>query len=181
MRGCIFVEFIFRVSADRLNAQSNQHLGGDSMRTTLILLPLFLSATPALAQAAAPDEPAGPKALHVPHDLTDPAAMDHLAMKLEALSEALLNVPVGDVKAAVEGHPATAVEQRMTVGDVIRHHDPDFDRQVARQMAETGPKIRQGVKAIHEALPAMMHAINEAQQAVDRAAANMPDPTYPKR
>jgi hypothetical protein len=107
--------------------------------------------------------------------------MDHLAMKLATLSEALLNVPVGDVKAAVEGHPATAAEQRMTVGDVIRRHDPNFDRQVARQMVETGPKIQQAMKTVHEALPAIMHAINEAQQAVDRVAANMPDPTYPKR
>ena len=151
------------------------------MRATLILLPLLLSASPALAQAAASADPAGPRALHVPHDLTDPAAIDHLAMKLEALSQALLNVPVGDVKAAVEGHPASAAERSMTVGDMIRRHDPDFDLKVARQMAETGPKIRQSMKAIHEALPAMMHAINEAQQAVDRAAANMPDPTYPKR
>ena len=151
------------------------------MRKTLILIPLLLSASPAFAQAATGADSAEPRALHVPHDLTDPAAMDHLAMKLVAFSQALLNVPVGDVKAAVEGHPASESERRMTVGDVIRHHDPDFDRQVARQMAETGPKIRQSMKAIHEALPAMMHAINEAQQAVDRATANMPDPTYPKR
>ena len=151
------------------------------MRKILILLPLLLSASPALAQAAASADPAEPRVLHVPHDLTDPAAMDRLAMKLEALSQALLNVPVGDVKAAVEGHPASATERRMTVGDMIRRHDPDFDRKVARQMAETGPKIRQSMKAIHEALPVVMHAINEAQQAVDRAAANMPDPTYPKR
>lgn len=151
------------------------------MPKTLILLPLLLCASPALAQAGAGADPAEPRVLRVTHDLTDPAAMEHLAMKLEALSEALLNVPVGDVKAAVEGHPASAAERSMTVGDMIRRHDPDFDRKVARQMAETGPRIRQSMKAVHEALPAIMHAINEAQQAVDRATANMPDPSYPKR
>lgn len=151
------------------------------MRKTLILLPLLLSASPALAQAAASADSGEPKTLPMPHGLTDPAALDHLAMKLEALSQALLNVPVGDVKAAVEGHPASAAERSMTVGDMIRRHDPDFDRKIARQMAETGPKIRQSMRAVQEALPAMMRAISEAQHAVDRAAANMPDPTYPKR
>lgn len=150
------------------------------MRKTLFLLPLLLVTSPALAQSATPDDSAEPRLIHVPHELTDPAAVDRFALKVEALSQALLNLPVGDIKAAAEGHAASPAERRMTVGDVIRRHDPDFDRKIARQMAETGPKIRQSLKAVHEALPAMIHAINEAQQAVDRVAANMPDPTYPR-
>lgn len=151
------------------------------MRLPLFLLPLFMSASPAFSQAPVRSDSADPMAIHMPRELTDPAAMDRIGMKLEALSEALLNVPVGDVKAAAEGHSATPAERRMTIGDMIRRHDPDFDRKLARQMAETGPKIRQSMKAIHEALPAVMHAINEAQQALDRVTANMPDPNYPKR
>lgn len=151
------------------------------MRKTLLLLPLLLVTSPALAQSVAPGDSAEPSLVRVPHELTDPAAVDRLALRLEAFSQALLNLPVGDIKAAAEGHTASPAERRMTVGDVIRRHDPDFDRQVARQMAQTGPKIRQSLKAVHEALPAMIHAINEAQQAVDRVTANMPDPTYPKR
>jgi hypothetical protein len=30
-------------------------------------------------------------------------------------------------------------------------------------------------------MPAISQALNDAQRAVDRAIANMPDPTYPKR
>lgn len=151
------------------------------MRKTLFFIPLLLAASPAVAQSATPSDSGEPELVRVPREFTDPAAVDRLAVKLEALSQALLNVQVGDLKAAAEGHAASPAERRMTVGDVIRRHDPDFDRKVARQMAETGPKIRQSLKAIHEALPAMIHAINEAQQAVDRVTANMPDPTYPKR
>ena len=37
------------------------------------------------------------------------------------------------------------------------------------------------MKALNVALPAMMKALDDAGRAIDRAAANMPDPTYPKR
>ena len=33
----------------------------------------------------------------------------------------------------------------------------------------------------NRALPAVMQALDDAQRAVDRALANMPDPTYPRR
>ena len=37
------------------------------------------------------------------------------------------------------------------------------------------------MKALSDALPAVVKALDEVSRAVDRAAANMPDPTYPKR
>ena len=37
------------------------------------------------------------------------------------------------------------------------------------------------MQALNRALPAMMQGLDEAQQAIDRAVANMPDPTYPRR
>lgn len=151
------------------------------MRNSLLFIPLLIVASPALAQSGGRSDSGEPELVRVPHELTDPAAVDRLALKLEALSQALLNVQVGELKAAAEGHAASPAERRMTVGDVIRRHDPDFDRKVARQVAEAGPKVRQSLRAVHDALPAMVHAINEAQQAVDRVTANMPDPTYPTR
>jgi hypothetical protein len=37
------------------------------------------------------------------------------------------------------------------------------------------------MKALSDALPAMMQGLAQAQKALERAAANMPDPNYPKR
>ena len=37
------------------------------------------------------------------------------------------------------------------------------------------------MKALSDALPAISKALDEASRAIERAAANMPDPTYPKR
>jgi hypothetical protein len=148
------------------------------MRSTLALLPLLAFATPALAQAqAAP----APPAIQLPHELTDPATADKVANVMQALSKAFLDLPVGQVQAAVEGRQPTSAERRMTVRDMARRDDPNFDRKFQRQIAQTGPMMRQSMKALSDALPAMMQGLQQASQAIERAAANMPDPTYPKR
>jgi hypothetical protein len=149
------------------------------MRSTLMLLPFILSATPALAQTASP--PAPPPSLDVPPQLTDPAMADKLADAMQTLSKAFLDLPVGELRAAVEGRKASPAEKKLTVRDLSRREDPNFERNFRRQMAEARPMIRQSMKAVADALPSMMQGLRQAQQSLERAAANMPDPTYPKR
>ena len=149
------------------------------MRSTVMLLTLILSATPALAQTATPPTPA--PGVDVPQQLTDPAVTDKLVDAMQTLSKALLDLPVGEVRAAVEGRKASPAEKKLTVRDLGRREDPDFERNFRRQMAEAKPMIRQSMKAVADALPSMMQGLRQAQQSLERAAANMPDPTYPKR
>ena len=144
------------------------------MRKTLIILPLLLSASPAVAQEA-------PPTFQLPRELTDPEAQMRLAAKLQAISSALLNVRVGDVGAALEGREATPAERNVTVGDMIRRKDPNFDRDVAREVATVGPKIQRSVQAINRTLPRVMRDVADAQRSIDRAVSNLPDPTYPQR
>lgn len=143
------------------------------MRFRLILLPFLLSATPALAQQQAVPQ--------LPRELTDPATAQKLANAMQVLSNSLLNVKIGEVQAAIEGRVATPQEKNMTVGDVARRHDPNFDRHFQQQVATVGPMMQQSMKALNQALPAMMQGLSQAEQALDRAVANMPDPNYPKR
>jgi DNA-binding transcriptional MerR regulator len=142
------------------------------MRKILFLLPLLLGATPAFGQEAPPQ---------LPPELTDPANIQRVTGSLQALSQALLNVRIGEVQAALEGRDASPQERRLTVGDMARRKDPDFDRRLQRQVAELGPKLQRSAQAVNRALPAMKRALDDAQQSLDRALANMPDPTYPKR
>ena len=137
------------------------------MRKTLILLPLLLAASPALAQPAP----------QLPPELTDPATADKLAGAMQALSQAFLNVRIGEV----EGRPATGAERNMTVRDMARRDDPDFDRHMQQRMANVAPVMRQSMNALNTALPEMMRSLHEAQKSLERAVANMPDPTYPRR
>jgi hypothetical protein len=146
------------------------------MRTAAALLPLLMIAAPAAAQTPAPQPPADMQRV-----LTDPSTADRLANVMQALSKAFLNLPVGEVQAAVEGRPATPAEKRLTVRDLGRRDDPNFDRNLQRGIAQSRPMIEQSMKALGEALPAMIHGMQEAGQAMDRAVQNLPRPDYPKR
>lgn len=137
------------------------------MRMKLIIAPLLLCATPSFAQTPPPQ-------------IADPAVADRVANAAQAVSDALLNIPVGDLKAAAEGRRATPDEKRMTVRDIARHDDPDFDRKLHRQIAQARPMVRQGIKAVNESLPEVMQSLEQAQRSIERALANLPDPTYPQ-
>ena len=146
------------------------------MRISLIIYPLLIAGAPAFAQTPA----ASPQG-QVPPQLADPQMVDKLANAMQAMSKALLDLPVGDVQAALNGRPATPAEKKLTVRDLGRRDDPNFDRNVRQQIAEAKPMIEQSMNALNQALPAMMKGLDDARHALDRAVANMPDPTYPKR
>lgn len=146
------------------------------MRHHLLAIPLALVAAPLAAQPAPQ-----PGHIQIPSELTDPAMADKLANMLQALSKAFLNLPVGEVQAAVEGRQPTADERRLTVRDMGRRDDPNFDRNFEQQIAQSKPVIRQSMKAFSQALPAITRALSEAGRQMERATANMPQPDYPRR
>jgi hypothetical protein len=141
------------------------------MRSSLILLPLSLLAAPAAAQPAP----------QLPPQLTDPATAQRLAGAMQALSNAFLNVRVGEVQAALEGRPATPQERNLTVRDMARRDDPDFDRHLQQNMANIGPTMQRSMAALNQALPVVMRDLKDARKSLERAVANLPDPTYPRR
>ena len=142
------------------------------MRTAFALLPLLMAAAP--VAAAAPQQQPQPQ---VPPQLSDPAMVDRLAGTMQAMSRAFLDLPVGEIEAAVEGRPPTPADRNRT----LRSENPNLDREVQTQIAQARPMIRQSMKALSDALPAVMKSLAEARESIQRAAANMPDPNYPKR
>ena len=142
-----------------------------AMRKYLILLPLLCASAPAMAQ----------QAMAIPPELTDPATIHRLAGTLDELTRALMNVRIGEARAALEGRDATPRERNETIGDLARRDDPNFERHMHQQIATIEPQIQRGAQAMNRALPAIMQSVDDAQRAVDRALANMPDPSYPRR
>src|SRR5947209_1297013 len=106
------------------------------MRKILISLPFLLCASPAFAQEAPPQ---------LPPELNDPDAFQRLAGQLQVVSHALMNVRVGEVQAALEGREATRQERNITLGDMARRKDPDFDRHLQQQVASLGPQLQRGM------------------------------------
>jgi hypothetical protein len=143
------------------------------MRKILILLPSLLIASPALAQAAPPAK----APLQVPPQLTDPAIAERLGNAMQAMTQTFLDLRVGGLQAALEGRPATPAEKRRTVRDVARSDGVD----VQRQIAQARPMVERSVRAMQQALPEVLDDLSRASDALDRATANLPDPTYPKR
>jgi len=141
------------------------------MRTTLLVLPLMFFASPVFAQPVP----------QLPPEITDPATVHQVVSSLDQLSRALMNVRVGEARAALEGRDATPRERNETVGDLARRNDPNFDRSLHQQIAGAEPQVRRGIQAVNRALPAVTQALGDVERAVDRAVANMPDPTYPRR
>jgi hypothetical protein len=143
------------------------------MHKSLIILPLLLCASPALAQQA-------PVPL-LPPELADPATAQRIAGTVQALSDALLNIRVGGIRAALEGRDASPRERDVTVGDLARRNDPDFDRRLHHRLATVGPKIQQGVTAVNRVLPEVIQDVDDAQRSLERAVNSLPDQTYPRR
>jgi hypothetical protein len=157
------------------------------MRAFPLILPLALAASPAMAQttpapAPAPaPAPVAPQTITVPPALTDPAMADRLARMMRAMSKAFLELPVGEIEAAAEGRPATRADRRRTVRSAGRADDPNFERNLQRDIANSKPMIDASMKAMATALPAMMKGLSEAGRELEKATANLPSPNYPKR
>ena len=146
------------------------------MRALLIALPLMLAAAPAAAAAQSPPPGPGPE---VERMLNDPAMADTLGRVAGVLTRSLMNLPVGEMEAAIEGRPVTPADRARTVRDSVG--DPDLERRVAAEAAQSGRTMQAAGKAMMSSLPAIMGALGQAQEAIERAVANMPDPTYPRR
>ena len=149
------------------------------MRVMLLLAaaPLLAAAAPAVAQPA-PEEDLASEIHHV---LDDPRTEQTLSQSIDALTDTLLNLPVGELVAVVDGRPVTAADKRLTVRDLARRNDPAFEAKMRGQLADTLPKVRQGMRSLSSALPALVKSFEEAGAAIERATANLPSPTYPRR
>ena len=98
-----------------------------------------------------------------------------------AVTRAFLNLPVGEIQAAIEGRPANDADRRRTVRDLAGRNDPYLDRRIEQQAANSGAAIQAGARAMAAALPSILGAIQGAADEIDRATANLPDPNYPRR
>jgi hypothetical protein len=141
------------------------------MRALWIALPLMLASTPALA---------APKAVpQLPPELSDPAMADKLGKVMGALTRAFMDMPVGEVEAAVQGREPTAADRSRTVRDRIG--GTDAEREVEAKVAASGKQMQAMSKALVASLPSIMKSLEGVERELERATANLPDPTYPKR
>lgn len=145
------------------------------MRLHLFIVPLALAAAPAAAQSHRAHTPADE--MRLPPELSDPHLSDRLVDALQVLSRSFLSMPTGEVEAALEGRPVTAADRGRTVASETGL----TERELRHKLDESRPAMQGAQKALIAAIPAMMKGFAEAQKEFKKAAANMPQPGYPKR
>ena len=145
------------------------------MRSTLALLALTSLAAPAVA-AEVPAS-AAPPSVALPPEITDGRVVDELGSMIGALSRAFLNLPVGELEAAVENRAATRADRSRTVRTVTGTNERELQADI-----EAGKgAVKTGGQALARALPVVVEALNTAGRELERATANVPQPGYPKR
>ena len=140
------------------------------MRAFLIALPLALCATPAMA---APES-----SPQIPRELSDPAMADKLTRMLGPLMRAMMELPIGEIEAAIAGREPTAADKSRRVRDQL---GPEGQKELEANIARAGPQMQAMQKALVASLPALMGALSGVEKELEKATANLPDPTYPKR
>jgi hypothetical protein len=146
------------------------------MRQLFLIVPSLVIAAPAIA---APTPRAPEATIAIPPELTDPAMADQLGRVAGVLAKSLMNLPVGEMEAAIEGRPPTPADRAKTVRDSVG--DPYLEQRVAAQAAASGRTMQAATKALASSLPAIMKSLEGAKQEIERATANLPSPVYPNR
>ena len=141
------------------------------MRALWIALPLMVAPVPALAAPA--------NTTQLPSELSDPAMADKLGRMMGALTRALMDMPVGELEAAAQGREPTAEDRSRRVRDRIG--GPDAEREVEAKVAASGRQMQAMGQALVASLPEIMKSLEGVERELERATANLPDPTYPKR
>jgi hypothetical protein len=152
------------------------------MRVFLTVLPLALAASPALAQTATAAAPAPAASaqrgeMAIPPEMSDPRTTDRLVDAMKVLSKAFLELPIGEVEAALNGRPATAADR----GRTVRSETQMSERQLQQQIEQARPMMQASMRALMSALPAIMKGMSAAAGEMEKATANLPQPGYPKR
>jgi len=137
------------------------------MRVSLLIAGLLLAA-PAVAQPVPyPD---------APPEIASGEFVDRAVPVLQALSRAFLDLPVGEVQAAIENRPATRADRNRRVRDVAGVDERDLDQSIA----QNSQVLKNGVQSVVRSLPVIQRALNQAGEEVARAVNNLPSPAYPR-
>jgi len=144
------------------------------MRLVLISLPIAVLAMPSVAMAApaSQDETA-----QIQHVLNNPQWADRMTNVMVAMSKAFMNMPVGEVEAAIQGRQPTSADRRRTV----QSETGMSEQQLQQKIEESRPRMEAGMRAMAAALPAIMKGFSDAQHEMEKATSNIPRPDYPRR
>jgi len=113
--------------------------------------------------------------------LPDPRELKELGETATRAVDALMNVPIGPLREAVEGRKLSPKERQETLGDHARKDDPYIRERMRDQMGVA--TVTLGVLAEQMAVmtPVLRRTLEEAQRRVEEAARGTPPRNYDRR
>lgn len=132
---------------------------------------------PPVAQVPQPPAPMAEPIPPLPPELTDGRMFDQLGDVMGVLAKSFLDLPVGEIEAAMENRPVTRADRRKTVGSESGMNE----RELRRSIDQSKGAMRAGGQALVRSLPAINRALSQAGAEIEKALANLPSPAYPRR
>ncbi|HWH23144.1 MAG TPA: hypothetical protein VNT25_07660 [Allosphingosinicella sp.] len=158
------------------------------MRNRLILIAAAAGlAAPAIAQQPAPNaartnSAQAPAAQSAPRPADDIRAQLPAKEELERVGEvaaraadAILEVPIGPLREAVEGRKLSKKEREETLGDHAAKDDPYFRERMRDQMAVATVALGALAEQMAVMTPILRQTLEDAQRRVEEAARGLPE------
>ncbi|HEX8214501.1 MAG TPA: hypothetical protein VF582_03405 [Allosphingosinicella sp.] len=159
------------------------------MRKFLIAAAAFAIAAPAAAQqapsavgaqapgsqAARPGPKLDPRDEELRRNLPDPAEMKAMGEVAARAMEAMMEVPIGPLREAVEGRKLSRRERQETIGDVARRDDPNFKERMRDQMGVASVAMAALMEQMVTIGPVLRSTLEDVARRTEEAARQVPE------
>ena len=144
----------------------------------LMIAVAALAAAPAAAQPAA--APPDPTPEEIRRAMPKPHEVEAMGEGVIRMMDALMGVPIGPLREAVEGRPLSRRERDETIGDRALRDDPHFRERMRDRMAVAG--IAMGALAEQMAVmtPVFRRTLEDVERRMDDAMRGAPQRPQPE-
>lgn len=159
------------------------------MRKFLIAASAAALAAPVAAQsvpAPYPPAPVDPRDAELMRSIPHPGEIEAVGDAAGRVADAILGVPVGPLREAIEGRPLPRHEREETLGDQAAKDDPYFRQRMRDQIGMASVAVGALAQQMAVVTPVLRQTLEDVQRRVEDAARGIPpqpapyQPPYPR-
>lgn len=159
------------------------------MRKILITTAALAVAAPAVAQQQLPNAQGpvvaaplpDPRDEEIRRSLPDPRELEAMGNVATRTMDAILDVPIGPLREAVEGRKLSPREREETIGDHARRDDPYFRERMRDQMGVATVALGALAEQMAVMTPVLRRTLEDVERRVEDAVRGLPPRDYDRR
>lgn len=113
--------------------------------------------------------------------LPDQREIEAMGDRAAGVVDAIMDVPVGPLREAIEGRPLSRRERNETLGDAARKDDPYFSERMRDQIAVASVAVGVLAEQMVVMTPVLRQTLEDASRRIEDAARGMPPRDYDRR